>query len=57
MNTATVNRDTLQKLLDYIGADEARDFEECEAMGWTAEELDNHAHTLIQELQDCINAQ
>jgi len=57
MNTATVNRDTLQKLLDYISADEARDFEECEAMGWTAEELDNHAHALIQELQDCINAQ
>lgn len=57
MTTATVNRETLQKLLDYISADEARSFEECQATGCTAEELENHAHNLIQELQDCINAQ
>lgn len=57
MTTATVNRDTLQKLLDYMSEDEARDFEECQAMDWPPEELKNHAHALIQELQDCLNAQ
>jgi hypothetical protein len=57
MTTATVNRDTLQKLLDYVSEEEARDFEECQSMGWTTEELEHHAHKLIQELQDCINDQ
>lgn len=57
MTPATVNRDTLQKLLNYMSDDEARDFEECKSMDWTPEELQNHAHTLIQELQNCLDAQ
>lgn len=56
MNTVTVNLETLQKLLDYIGPDEARDFEECVASDWTDDQLQHHAHALVQELQDCINA-
>jgi hypothetical protein len=57
METVTVNKETLQKLLDYISESEARDFEECAAMEWTKEELNNHIYSLIVELQDSINAQ
>jgi hypothetical protein len=57
METVLVNKDTLQKLLDYIEPDEYRNFEECQSMGWSKKELENHAFSLIQELQDCINSQ
>ena len=57
MNTVLVNKETLKKLLDYIAEDEARDYEECQAMEWSESELSRHAYALIQELQDCINAQ
>lgn len=57
MTTTTVNTDTLQKLLDYIGEDESRDYAECAASDWTPEQLENHAYTLIMELQNAINDQ
>jgi hypothetical protein len=57
METVLVNKETLQKLLDYIGPDEARDYEECSANEWSQAELANHAYALITELQDCINTQ
>ena len=57
MNTVLVNKETLQKLLDYIGPEESKDFEECQSMEWSESELKNHAFSLVQELQDCINAQ
>lgn len=57
MDNVLVNKETLQKLLDYMSESEARDFEECQAMEWSESELSNHAFALIQELQDCIHAQ
>jgi hypothetical protein len=57
MDNVLVNKETLQKLLDYMSESEARDFEECQAMKWSESELSNHAFALIQELQDCINTQ
>ena len=57
MKTTTVNTETLQKLLDYIGPEEARDYEECAANDWTPEELKHHAHALILELQNSISNQ
>ena len=57
MNTVLVNKETLQKLIDYIAEDEARDYEECLAMEWSESELRNHAYALIMEIQDFINAQ
>jgi len=55
MQTVTVSKETLQKLLDYIGPDEAKNFEEC--MGeLSAEALENHAHVLVKKLQACIDA-
>ena len=57
MDNVLVNKETLQKLLDYMSESEARDYEECKAMDWEDSELSNHAFSLIQELQDCINAQ
>jgi len=57
METVLINKETLQKLLDYIGPDEARDYEECIANEWSKAELANHAYALITELQDCINTQ
>jgi hypothetical protein len=57
MNTVLVNKNTLQKLLDYIAEDEIRDYEECLAMEWPLKELENHAYSLIRELQNSINAQ
>jgi hypothetical protein len=57
MNTVLVNKNTLQKLLDYIAEDEARDYEECLAMEWSESELKNHVYALIMEIQDSINAQ
>lgn len=57
METVLVNKETLQKLLDYIGPDEARDYEECSANEWSEAELANHCYALITELQDCINTQ
>jgi hypothetical protein len=57
MTTTTVNTNTLQCLLDYIGEDEARDYAECAASDWTPEQLEQHAYALIMELQDLINAQ
>ena len=56
METVTVNKETLQKLLDYVSESEARDFEECAAMEWSEAELENHAYSLILELQNIINA-
>jgi hypothetical protein len=56
MNTVTVNLETLQKLLAYIGPDEARDFDECVANDWTDDELQHHAYMLVQDLQNCIDA-
>lgn len=57
METISVNKKTLQKLLDYIGPEESRDFEECVDSDWSEEQLENHAYSLIKELQDCINSQ
>lgn len=57
MTTTTVNTETLQRLLDYIGPDEARDYAECAASDWTDEQLSHHAYALIMELQDLINNQ
>lgn len=57
MKTTTVNTATLQKLLNYIGPEEALDYEECAANDWTPEELKHHAHTLISELQNSIDNQ
>jgi hypothetical protein len=57
MNTVLVNKETLQKLIDYIAEDEARDYEECIGMEWSESELKNHAYALIMEIQDFINAQ
>ena len=57
MNTVLVNKETLQKVIDYIAEDEARDYEECLAMEWSENELRNHAYALIMEIQDSINAQ
>jgi len=57
MTTTTVTTDTLQRLLDYIGEDEARDYAECAASDWTDEQLSQHAYALIMELQELINAQ
>jgi hypothetical protein len=57
METVIVNKETLQKLLDYMSEDEARDYEECLGMEWSEDELKNHSYALIQELQDSINAQ
>ena len=57
MDNVLVNKETLPKLLDYMSESEARDYEECKAMDWEDSELSNHAFSLIQELQDCINAQ
>lgn len=57
METVTVNKETLQKLLDYIGPDESRDYQECAEMEWTDEQLENHAYALILELQELINNQ
>ena len=51
MTTATVNRETLQKLIDYMWQDESKDFEECQANEWTEEELENHVFSLLVELQ------
>lgn len=56
METVTVNKETLQKLLDYVSESEARDYEECAAMEWSEAELKNHAYALILELQSVINA-
>lgn len=56
MQTATVNKETLQKLLDYVSESEARDYEECAAMEWSESELGNHVYTLVQKLQACIDA-
>lgn len=56
METVTVNKETLQKLLNYIGPEEHADFEECLLNDWGHEELQHHAYTLIQKLQACIDA-
>jgi hypothetical protein len=57
MKTTTVKTETLQKLLDYIGPEEARDYEECIASEWGQEELKHHAYALILEIQNSINNQ
>lgn len=57
METVTVNKQTLQKLLDYISESESRDYEECAAMEWSEAELENHAYALILEIQSSINSQ
>ena len=54
MTTATVNRETLQKLIDYMWQDESKDFEEYRAM---EEELENHVFSLLVELQSFLDAQ
>lgn len=56
METVTVNKETLQKLLDYMEKDEAKNYEEC-AEELTDTELANHAYSFIMELQNCINNQ
>lgn len=55
--TVLVNKETLQKLLDYIGPSESDDYEECVANDWSEEQLSNHAYALIIELQESINNQ
>ena len=57
MKTVLVNKDTLQKLLNYIADDEAHDYEECVANEWTDADLQNHAYALIMELQNSINGE
>ena len=57
MTTATVNRETLQKLIDYMWQDESKDFEEYRAMEWTEEELEKHVFSLLVELQNFLDAQ
>ena len=57
MTTATVNRETLQKLIDYMWQDESKDFEEYRAMEWTEEELEKHVFSLLVELQSFLDAQ
>jgi hypothetical protein len=57
MTTISVNKETLQKLLDYIEPNESKDFEECIASEWSEAELEHHAFNLIRELQDSINSQ
>lgn len=57
METVLVNKETLQKLLDFIGPEESKDFEKCFLSDWPEHELEQHAFKLIQELQDCINTQ
>jgi hypothetical protein len=56
METVTVNKETLQKLLDYVSESEALDYDECVAMEWSELELEKHAYSLIMELQNIINA-
>lgn len=55
MQTVLVNKETLQKLLDYIGPSESDDYEECASSDWSEEQLSNHAYALIIELQETIN--
>ena len=44
MSTVSVNRETLQKLLDYVAPEELRHYEE-------SEEPEGHVYELILELQ------
>ena len=57
MDTVTVNKATLQKLIDYMIDDEIRDYEECLDMEWPTKELENHAYSLIKELQKSIDGE
>lgn len=57
MNTVLVDKSILQQLLDYVEPEEFRNFEECVAMDWSEEQLNNHAYALIKLLQDSINSQ
>ena len=57
MDTVLVDKNTLQKLLDYVAYDESMNFEECIGMGYDEKQLENHAYSLIKQLQDSINSQ
>jgi hypothetical protein len=37
--------------------DESKDFEECQAMEWTEEELEKHVFSLLVELKSFLDAQ
>jgi hypothetical protein len=56
MQTITVNKQTLQYLLDSVSDQESYDYAECESMGWSEVELERHTYNLILELQSVINA-
>ena len=55
-DTATVNRETIQKLIDYMWQHESKDFEECQAMEWTEEELEKHVFSLLRQLDHSMKA-
>ena len=57
MATALVDRETLQRVIDYIKQNESDDFEQCKDEDWTDEQLDQHIYALASQLQDCIDAQ
>jgi N-acetylglutamate synthase/N-acetylornithine aminotransferase len=55
MNNVTVDRATLERILSYVIANEAEDYEDCEREEWTPEELKNHVYHLAQDLANKID--
>jgi hypothetical protein len=46
-----VDAEALKRVLNYIMDDEEHDYLECEASGWTKEELKHHVYMSLTQLE------
>lgn len=57
MNNVLVDRDSVQRVIDYISQNEEEDYRLCQEEEWTDEQLSHHIYAFVKQLQDCIDAQ
>jgi len=57
MSSVLVPKEALEKVLDYLWEDEQKDYQECAAMDWSKEDLEQHIFSFVKQLQDVVNDQ